>query len=155
MWKLTEFYLLTVLLASTLAVTGQECTKEKQTEQENLKLVLEFYQAAFGQHDLTAVDKYISPDYIQHNPHVGDGKQPLIDFLIPFNAMKTKGPVDIRHTAVSGDIVFLHLKTTGFSGEPLAIVDIFRVENCLIIEHWDVIQAVPSLADSKNSHPMF
>lgn len=136
-------------------ITSEECLTKYQQEQENLKVVLDFYEAAFGEHDITAVDKYISPDYIQHNPKVGDGKQPLIDFLVPFNAIKVKGPVDIRHTAVNGDMVWLHLKTTGFSGEPLAIIDVFRVENGKIIEHWDVIQEIPPVKDSKNCHPMF
>ncbi|KAJ6649569.1 hypothetical protein Bhyg_04807 [Pseudolycoriella hygida] len=143
------------LFASVFAITGDECLTRYQTEEDNLKLVLSFYDEAFGQHNITAVDKYISSDYIQHNPHVGDGQQPLKDFLVPFNAIKTKGPVDIRHTAVSGDIVWLHLKTTGFNGEPLAIVDIFRVKDGKIVEHWDVIQEVPTLSQSKNSHPMF
>lgn len=86
---------------------------------------------------------------------MADGQQPLIDFLVPFNAGKVKGPVDIRRTAVNGDIVWLHVKTTGFNGEPLAIVDIFRVKDCKIVEHWDVIQPIPPLSESKNSHPMF
>lgn len=114
-----------------------------------------FYEDSFGQHDITAVDKYISSDYIQHNPKVADGQQPLKDFLVPFNAIKVKGPVDIRHTAASGDLVWLHLKTTGFNGEPLAIIDIFRVKDGKIVEHWDVIQEIPPLSESKNSHPMF
>lgn len=120
-----------------------------------MKLVLAFYEESFGQHDITAVDRYISPDYIQHNPKVADGQQPLKDFLVPFNAIKTKGPVDIRHTAVNGDMVWLHLKTTGFNGEPLAIIDIFRVKDGKIVEHWDVIQGIPTIEESKNSHPMF
>ncbi|XP_037042587.1 uncharacterized protein LOC119078945 [Bradysia coprophila] len=143
------------LFTSTYALTGDECLEENKTEQNNLKIVLSFYEAAFGQHNISAVDEYISPDYIQHNPHVADGRQPLKDFLVPFNAIKTKGPVDIRHTAVNGDMVWLHLKTTGFNGEPLAIIDIFRVKDSKIVEHWDVIQEIPSLSASKNSHPMF
>lgn len=120
-----------------------------------MKVVLAFYDEAFGQHDITAVDRYISSDYIQHNPKVGDGKQPLVDFLVPFNAIKVRGPVDIRHTAVNGDFVWLHLKTTGFNGEPLAIIDVFRVKDGKIVEHWDVIQEIPPVKESKNFHPMF
>lgn len=145
----------TALFASTYAITGDECLTQNQIEQDNLKLVLAFYEAAFGQHNISAVDQYISPEYIQHNPHVADGQQPLKDFLVPLNAIKAKGPVDIRHTSVTGDIVWLHLKTTGFNGEPLAIIDIFRVKDGKIVEHWDVIQEIPPLSESKNSHPMF
>lgn len=139
----------------TANISSEECVTKEQREQDNLKVVLAFYDEAFGQHDITAVDRYISPDYIQHNPKVADGKQPLVDFLVPFNAIKVKGPVDIRHTAVNGDCVWLHLKTTGFNGEPLAIIDIFRVKDGKIIEHWDVIQEIPPVIESKNFHPMF
>lgn len=141
------------MFSSTLAITGDECLN--QIEQDNLKIVLAFYEDAFGQHDITAVNKYISTEYIQHNPNLADGQQPLKDFLVTFNAIKDKGPVDIRHTAVNGDKVWIHLKTTGFKGEPLAIINIFQVKDGKITEHWDVIQAIPPLSESKNSHPMF
>lgn len=123
--------------------------------QDNLKIVLSFYEEAFGQHDITAVDRYISTEYIQHNPNLADGQQPLRDFLVAFNANKEKGPVDIRHTAVNGDLVWIHLKTAGFKGEPLAIIGVFLVKDGKIVEHWDVIQAVPALSESKNPHPLF
>lgn len=132
-----------------------QCLKKDRTEEANLRLVLKFYQEAFGQHDLTAVDRYISDHYIQHNPQAPDGPQGVKDFLIPFNANKTKGKVDIHHKAANGDLVWLHVKTTGFNGEPWALVDIFRVKNCKIVEHWDVIQTIPPLNESLNAHPMF
>lgn len=120
-----------------------------------MKLVLKFYEEAFGQHDITAVDRYISWNYIQHKPQAPDGPQGLKDFLVPFNANKKKGKVDIRHVAANGNLVWLHVKTTGFNGEPWALVDIFRVEGNKIVEHWDVIQVIPPSNESKNSHPMF
>lgn len=132
-----------------------QCQKREQFEQKNLNLVLKFYNEAFGQHDISAVDRYVSPNYIQHNPQAPDGPQGLEDFLVGFNVNKKKGPVDIHHTAVNGNIVWLHVKTTGFTGEPWALVDIFRVEGDKIVEHWDVIQEIPPVSESKNSHPMF
>lgn len=153
--QIKEIETFTALYTSTANFTSEKCITKHQQEQDNLKIVLAFYDEAFGQHDITAVDRYISPNYIQHNPKVADGKQSLVDFLIPFNAIKVRGPVDIRRTAVNGDLVWLHLKTTGFNGEPLAIIDIFRVKDGKIEEHWDVIQEIPPLRDSKNFHPMF
>lgn len=120
-----------------------------------MKIVLTFYEEAFGQHDITAVDRYISPDYIQHNPNLPDGPQALKDFLTHFTANKSKGPVDIRHTAVNGDMVWIHLKEEGFHGEPLAIIGIFQIKDGKILEHWDVLQKIPPLSESKNSHPLF
>ncbi|KAG4072075.1 hypothetical protein HA402_015574 [Bradysia odoriphaga] len=143
------------LIASTIALTGDECLKQHQNEQDNLNMVVTFHEEAFGQHDITAVDRYIHTDYIQHNPNLADGQQPLKDFLTAFNANKAKGPVDIRHSAASGNLVWIHLKTTHFNGKPLALVGIFRVEDGKIVEHWDAMQEIPPLSESKNPHPSF
>lgn len=140
---------------STETEKGEQCLQQDQIEENNLKLVLTFYDEAFGQHDITTADRYINSEYIQHNPKVADGPQALKDFLVPFNKNKKKGPVDIRHVAVNKDLVWLHLKTTGFNGEPLAIIDIFRVKDGKVVEHWDVIQVIPPLNESLNAHPMF
>lgn len=140
---------------STHALTGDECLDKHNTEQQNLKLVLEFYDAVFGQLNISAVDDYVSPDCIQHSPILADGRQPLKDLLVPFFANKQKGPVDYRHAAVSGDLVWLHVKMTGFNGEPLAALDIYRVKDNKIVENWDMMQVIPPLSESKNSHPLF
>lgn len=124
-------------------------------EQKNLQLVLNFYQQAFGQHDITAVDKYVKSDYIQHHPPSFDGSKALKDFLVSLYANKKKGPIDIRRTAVSGDIVWLHLKAEGFNKAQLAIVEIFRVKDGKIVEHWEVQQPIPPISESKNSNTMF
>lgn len=81
-----------------------------------------------------------------------DGKEALI------NAMKVcfkdapKEKVDFRHVAADRDLVFLHVRGK-FCGKLSAIVDISRIENGKIVEHWDVIQEVPD--KSANDHPMF
>lgn len=144
-----------MLFAPALAITGDECLQQKQIEQDNLKIVLTFYEEAFGQHDITAVDRYISPGYIQHNPNLPDGPDALKGFLQHFNANKTKGPVDIRHTAVNGNEVWVHLKTEGLDGKPLAIIGVFLVKDGKIVEHWDVLQTIPPVSESKNPHPLF
>ncbi|KAG4079371.1 hypothetical protein HA402_008063 [Bradysia odoriphaga] len=144
------------LFSSTLAITGDECLAKTKIEEDNLKTVLLFYKEAFVLNDITTVDRYISSDYIQHNPNVGDGQQPLKDLILSINGTKEKQEsLDIRHTAVNRDMVWIHVKTTGDDGESLAVVDIFRVKDGKIVEHWDVIQQIPSLSKSKNLHPMF
>lgn len=136
-----------------LALTCEECLTENQIEQDNVKLVSSFLKEAFEQHDISSVDKYFSPDYIEHNPDAADGKQPLKDFIRQFDTYQTT--FEIYHTSANGDLVWNHLKRTGFNGVTSAIVDIFRAKEGKIVEHWDVIQEVPALAKSKNSHPMF
>ncbi|XP_037048016.1 uncharacterized protein LOC119082583 [Bradysia coprophila] len=141
---------------SNLAITADECIAKTKIEEDNLRTVLLFYKEAFVLNDITAVDRYISSDYIQHNPNVDDGQQPLKDLILSISgATEKQEPLDIRHTAVNKDMVWLHVKMTGDNNESWAVIDIFRVKDGKIVEHWDVIQEVPSLSKSKNLHPMF
>lgn len=119
----------------------------------NKKTVTEFYQKLFGDKDLSVIDTYIVEDYIQHNPYAADGRQALKEFAqkLLSNAPKTK--VDFQHVAADGDLVFLHVKAKNFNGKDMALVDIFRLKNGKIVEHWDVMQDVPETA--ANAHPMF
>ena len=122
-------------------------------EEINKKIVLVFYQKLFGDKDASAIDAYLTKDYIQHNPAVADGSVALKNAVKQwFNGAK-KEKIDVQHLAADGDLVFLHIKNTRTAGETNAIVDIFRLKNNKIVEHWDVIQEVPKATVSK--HPMF
>lgn len=147
---------ITVLFSSSLALTGDECIAKAKIEEDNLNTVLSFYKEAFVLNDVKSVDKYVSTDYIQHNPNVGDGQQPLKDLILSVNGTNDKvEPLDIRHIAVNEDMVWLHVKMPGVNGESVAVMDIFRVKDGKIVEHWDISQEVPPVSKSKNSHPMF
>ncbi|MFJ2286151.1 nuclear transport factor 2 family protein [Pseudomonas iridis] len=122
------------------------------------QIVTEFFDLAFVQrHPTVAAMKYISPDkYIQHNPNGMDGRATFIDGFAKY-VEKSKYQAVIKRIIAEGEMVVVH--SHGFSdpddskdrGE--ASVDIFRVENGKIVEHWDVIQPVPET--SKNSNTMF
>lgn len=122
-------------------------------EEANKKTVVEFYQKLFGDKDLSVIDTYIVEGYIQHNPYAADGRQAIKEFAkkLLSNAPKTK--VDFQHIAADGDLVFLHIKAKNSAGKDMALVDIFRLKNGKIVEHWDVMQDVPETA--ANAHPMF
>lgn len=123
-------------------------------EEGNKKLVLTFYQRFFGDKDITAADQYLAPSYIQHNPFAATGRDAVKKFFTPFfaNPAIPKSKIDVRHVAADGDLVWLHIrsKTTGAES---AVVDIFRVKDGKIVEHWDVVQPVP--AKSANNNTMF
>lgn len=120
---------------------------------QNKKLVLDFYQQMFGDKDISAVDKYIAPEYIQHNPAVADGAEAFREAAKKWFEGKPKTKIDVQHIAAEGDLVFLHIKNTRPDGGFKSTIDIFRLKNGKIVEHWDVHQDVPEHA--ANSHPMF
>ena len=117
--------------------------------------MLAFYQQMFGDKDLSAVDRYILPAYIQQNPGVAGGAAAFKKASAGWfkNAPRTK--VDIQHIAAEGNLVFLHVKDINPDGTvtATATVDIFRLENGKIAGHRDVQQQVPK--DAANVHPMF
>lgn len=119
----------------------------------NKKLVLDFYQKLFGDKDLSAIDKYVAEDYIQHNPTVADGAEALKKEAEIWFKGQGKTSIDVQHAAAEGDLVFLHIKNSNPDGTLTSTIDIFKVINGKIVEHWDVHQNVPK--ESKNKHPMF
>jgi predicted SnoaL-like aldol condensation-catalyzing enzyme len=118
----------------------------------NKKLVADFYQEVFGDKNIEAIDKYIGDTYIQHNPVLADGKDVLKHALTQWFKNAPKEKIDIHHLSAEGDLVYIHTKAV-HEGKVSSIIDIFRLENNKIVEHWDVIQAVPE--KSANPHPMF
>ncbi|MFG6486243.1 nuclear transport factor 2 family protein [Roseateles sp. BYS78W] len=121
----------------------------------NKALVLKAYQALFGDHDLSAVDRYWAKDYIQHNPYMADGTEAVKQFVEKIGLLNgPKFKVEFLRVAAEGDLVFVQTRQPKMGNTPeMVIVDIFRVANGKIAEHWDVMQAVP--ADAVNKRPMY
>jgi len=155
MKRLISFSIALFFLISVFSLRGQSQTdglKKYQQQESNKKMVIEFYQELFGDKNPDAINKYIGDKYIQHNPGLPDGKEALLNAVKIWFKDATKEKVDFQHVSADGDLVFLHVRSK--SGPKVrAIVDIFRIENGKIVEHWDVIQEVPE--KSANEHPMF
>jgi len=143
-----------VILAGVAAPAGafaESASRDLKVEESNRKLVVEFYDRFFNKHDLEAAS-VVADDYRQHNPQVPDGKKPLISFFSGFFKDNAQSKAEIVRSAADGDLVWLHVHATnGVDDRGQAIVDIFRVKDGKIVEHWDVIQAVPSEAANKNT----
>ena len=120
----------------------------------NKKIVLAFYEAALVRFDADSARSHLGARYIQHNPNAPDGVEGVMG-LIKF--LKEKYPQrssSIKRVLADGDLVMLHVHARSTPDERgTAIVDIFRLENGKIVEHWDVMQAVPETA--KNNNTMF
>ena len=124
-------------------------------QETNKKIVLDFYELAFNQHKPTeAAKKYIGDKYIQHNPFVPNGAAAFYGYFEDFFKKNPKSHVVIHHAIADGDLVALHLNSkNGEQDLGRAIVDIFRLENGKIVEHFDVLQQVPE--KTANGNTMF
>ena len=126
---------------------------ETGSNEANRQLVINFYQKFFNDHQLQAAAVLVD-DYRQHNPGVPDGKAPFLHYFQGWFRQHPQARARIIRSATDGDLVYLHVHSIAGPGDRgRAIVDIFRVRNQRIVEHWDVIQNVPAV--SANDNTMF
>jgi predicted SnoaL-like aldol condensation-catalyzing enzyme len=122
-----------------------------ETEQQNLALVLGFYENVLIAMDPDRVDDYLAPSYIQHSTLAEPGIPALKAWLTRVRTESPDARQRIWRSLVDGNHVVVHVHVARWEGDPgLAVIDIFRVENGLIAEHWDVIQEVPGLPLNPN-----
>lgn len=116
---------------------------------------LEFLDLVFNKKAVgEAFDRYAAPPYTQHNPQVPDGIEGGKAALTGLLGQVPGWHYDFKRVAVDGDLVVVHsLVTTAPGDRGMAVVDIFRVENGRMVEHWDVVQPVPE--EAANANTMF
>jgi predicted SnoaL-like aldol condensation-catalyzing enzyme len=120
----------------------------------NKKTVVAFYEAAINQKDFAAASQFIGPRYTQHNPNAADGPEGFKRFIEFLREKFPNAHSEIKKVFADGDYVILHVhavREPGTRGN--AIVDIFKLENGKIVEHWDVVQPIPD--QSANNNGMF
>ncbi len=101
----------------------------------------------------SAFEAYVAPDYIQHNPGLGDGREAAIAALTPMFSDPGHS-FSIRHIVVDGDLAAIHIFVKPDpAARGAAVADFYRLKDGKIVEHWDVIQPIPQKA--ANPHPMF
>ncbi|MCQ2028954.1 nuclear transport factor 2 family protein [Stutzerimonas zhaodongensis] len=138
--------------ASLNALAADADPRDLQTEEANRALVIEFYDQFFNQHQVEQAGRVVAEHYKQHNPEVPDGKAPFVGFFAEFFDQHPESQARIVRSAADGDLVYLHVhSTSGPADLGQAVVDIFRVHNGMIVEHWDVIQDLPANAANDNS----
>jgi len=125
----------------------------RTTESQNKAVVLEAFDVLFNKRDYVAAERYWSPDYIQHSAHIEPGRDGL------FNLIKS-APATLKYepgaVVAEGDFVIAHGRFSG-NGRPKSWIaaDILRIEDEVLVEHWDVIQDEGTQEQSKSGRPMF
>ena len=118
----------------------------------NSELVKIAITAVFGNRDVTAFDKYFSDNYVQHNPQLPNGTEVLKQFVPTLAGDFSYQPGVVTE---NGNIVMIHGRYENWNGKNMIAVDIFRIENGKIAEHWDVMQEEVTADKSASGNTMF
>jgi len=126
-----------------------------QDVKKNKENAVAFYDLMFNQcQPEVAIEKYVGQQYIQHNPHVSDGKAAFIDYFKRMAAEYPGKHVTFKKVIGEDKYVVLHCYQQWPDGDDYAGIDIFRFdEHGKIVEHWDVLQPIP--LQSANNNTMF
>jgi predicted SnoaL-like aldol condensation-catalyzing enzyme len=122
-------------------------------QEKNKALVLKAFDTLFNKRDYAAAERYWSPNYIQHSAHIEPGREGL------FNLIKSLPPAlkyEPGTIVAEGDFAIVHGRFSNF-GLPVNWIaaDIVRIEDGILVEHWDVIQDEATKEQSKSGNPMF
>jgi predicted SnoaL-like aldol condensation-catalyzing enzyme len=126
-------------------------TARRAVTKSNKQIVLEVLKRAFIDRDPTVVEQYFGANYKQHNPVIPDGPSAIAKMIPTLTALTYEPGMAVA----DGDLVMVHGRYTGWGPKPMVAVDIFRVTDGKVVEHWDVMQEEVSTADTASGHAMF
>jgi len=145
-----------IIVAGAAATLLMACaplsrTDDSSQREANRKAVLAFYDLGLNQKDADAALRYVGNRYVQHNPNAQDGPEGFRKFIAFLRDKFPQSHSEIKRSFVDGDYVVLHVhavREPGTRGN--AIVDVFRLENGKIVEHWDAVQPIPEKTANDN-----
>ena len=150
---ITRTAIAAAVLLALASIVGSALAGDAK-EEANRKVVLDFYEKGLNQKDADAAIALMGNRYVQHNPNAADGPEGFRKFI---GFLKEKFPnsrSEIKRSFVDGDYVILHVHAVREPGtRGSAIIDVFKLENGKIIEHWDVVQPIPE--NPANHNGMF
>jgi predicted SnoaL-like aldol condensation-catalyzing enzyme len=118
----------------------------------NKNLIIEYLDAVFNQKDVGRAEGFWAGDMIQHNPQMPNGLDVLRGFISSADSALSYQP---GLAMEDRDKVMVHGRYSGLNGKTMIAVDIFRIENGKVVEHWDVLQEEVAASDAPNGNPMF
>lgn len=125
---------------------------EADVRARNKEIVSEVMKAVFVEREPLRVMHHFSDDYVQHNPLIPNGREaiPAIIAALPENFAYQPGML-----VADGELVMIHGRYVGWTAKPMVAVDIFRLENGKLAEHWDVLQEEVPAQQAVNGNAMF
>jgi predicted SnoaL-like aldol condensation-catalyzing enzyme len=147
-------FLFFVLVILALIVASPAFAGNSAQEEINKKNVVEFYNVYINQKDFEATSKYVGSRYIQHNPMGADNLEGIKNFIQFLREKMPDAHWEMKRVFADGDYVITHGHFVSKPGDRgMAVMDIFRLENGKVVEHWDVGQPIPE--KSMNANTMF
>jgi predicted SnoaL-like aldol condensation-catalyzing enzyme len=147
-----------LILAAAITMAGTAGSANAQSPATGLTqkpegiAAVEFLDLAVNQKKVEeAVAKYVAPPYTQHNPHVPDGVDGVRTAIAGLIKQFPGLHFEFKRVIVDGNLVAVHSLLAGMGERGAAVVDIFRVKDGKLVEHWDVIEPVPESAANKNT----
>jgi predicted SnoaL-like aldol condensation-catalyzing enzyme len=139
--------------AKGMVLPARENSMNRTKQERNKALVLEAFDTLFNKRDYAAAERYWSPHYIQHSAHIAPGREGLLNLIKSIPQTLEYEPEMIM---AEGDLVIVHGRFSGF-GAPVNWIaaDIVRIQNGILVEHWDVIQDEATEEQSISKRPMF
>ena len=117
-------------------------------------VVEEYIEVVVNGREFDRIDEFVAEDLIQRNPNLPNGREALREFWVGFMGGQPEARFTVARVISEGDLVVEHsLFQSNPEDRGAAVVDIYRVEDGLIVEHWDVVQPVPEEFASGN-HPV-
>lgn len=121
---------------------------------QNKANAISFYRMAYEGNPRKAVELYVGAEYIQHNPLVGNGKEPFIAYFERMGREYPEKSIEFVREVAEGDLVALHTHQIWPGNEEYVTMDFFRFDDSgKIVEHWDSMQEIPE--DSANGNTMY
>ncbi|WP_425259101.1 nuclear transport factor 2 family protein [Rubrivivax sp. RP6-9] len=139
-------------MTGTFAVTRPAERVFDDRPQRNKALVIEAMTSLFQRHDASAVERLYAADYIQHNPSIPQGREALRSLVADLSPAVHYEPGLI---VAEGDLVAIHGRIRGWADAPQVVIDLFRIENGKLAEHWDVLQNEVPATTARGGIAMF
>ena len=120
---------------------GSKRAEVNRMEERNKEVIRRFYQEFFNDHVVKSADQYVREDYIQHNPGVEQGREGLKSAFAQKFIECPEFCLQIQMLIAENDMAAVYLKNIGPEGVTRCrVVDIYRLEEGMLAEHWDVLQ---------------